>query len=805
LTSEVAPVGFSDEQIAALDKRAIPADAAAAFGVIAVQTDGEMPAGLPDYWTSENGYVPGLLFPYRSSDGETTTFQLRPDTPVVYRGETKKYVFEKDAPSILNAARVGEPDAPVLIVEGTCQTIAASLYAPIGVSVYGIAGAQSWMKKGVPTRDLAVVDGRDVFIVLDADAATNLNVYTAGVQLREACIAQGAESVRFVRIPGTKSTGLDDVLASEAPERRTKYLTRLIELTRNRPKSEKPELPAVTKPKAKKAGDDGDGSPFFDGEKLKVQTLAEHVVGQQPAALTREDKVALYIDGVYRIDGKGFLSTVTHLLGEDFRVGHLTNAEAFAVGRLAAAGQYLADHHDEPLMNVRNGMVDLRTGALLDHDPKYRSSVQFPIDYDPAATAPVYEQWAKEQIGEQLDDLEESVALMLDPSQTPTKAVFLFGPSRSGKSTYLRLLIEIAGPDNTSAVTLHQLAEDRFAAANVYGRALNVAADLKAAHIDDISMFKLMTGEDLIQANRKYGAQFAFTNRALFAFSANELPTVGESSRAYSERIKPFNFPNSFAGREDQTLETRLRAELPGILNRWIAAWQRRTERGAPLPTNDRVRDLFEEASDRVRAFVAQCCEIVPVEKGQGGTTGGTESTTTELYQAFRNWTDDEGRTPMAKSKVRDRLRTVPGVVETVSAGKSRGWNLRLRKRGEWGSTSSPQAGMGESKADDLTGDGATDGTLPVSDHPTPVGNGVVPMESDVAVTNDGEKSMTTGVGRVGQNGQSSTAVLDMLTALAVPPVADDCPDCDRPRELVPPAMFWRACRHCTPDTFGRA
>ena len=795
MTSEVAR-RFNDEQVIALAKRAIEPDVAHEFGVISVTQPADLPAGSPEYWTQGNGYLPGLLFPYRSPDGETVTYQLRPDTPVQYDGDTKKYVFPKDAPSILNAARVGDDDAPLMIVEGTCQTIAAAQYAPLGFSVYGIAGAQSWMKRGVPTRDLAVVDGRDVFIVLDADAATNLAVYTAGVQLREACIAQGAESVRFVRIPGSKNTGLDDVLAAETPERRGKYLTRLVELTRNRPKAEKPELPAASKPKPKKAGDDGDGSPFFDGEKLKVQTLAEHVVGAQPAALTREDKVALYKDGVYRIDGKGFLSTVTNLLGEDFRSSHLTNAEMFAVGRLAAAGNYLTDRIDEPLMNCRNGMVDLRTGELIEHDPKYRSSVQFPVDYDPNATCPTYEQWTKEQIGDQLDDLEESVAVMLDPSQTPTKAVFLFGPSRSGKSTFLRVLMDVAGDENTSAVSLHALAEDRFAAANVYGKALNVSADLKAAHVDDISMFKLMTGEDLIQANRKYGSQFAFTNRALFAFSANELPTVGESSRAYSERIKPFLFPNSFAGRENPALEVAIRAELPGILVRWVKAWQRRTERGAALPTNNAVREKFEQASDRVRAFVAECCEIIPVQTGQGGTKGATESTTTELYRAFCDWTSDEGRTPMAKGKVRDRLRSVPGVVEATSAGKSRGWNVRVRPRSEWSTGTGgdgPDIGSSETGPDSNSPE---DGTLSVSDHPTPVGNDVLPNKIS-------EEVSVVGVGRVGGNGQSST-IDDLLTTLAAEPPVDLCPDCDRPRDLVPPALFWRACRHCTPATFDR-
>ena len=67
-----------------------------------------------------------------------------------------------------------------------------------------------------------------------------------------------------------------------------------------------------------------------------------------------------------------------------------------------------------------------------------------------------------------------------------------------------------------------------------------VAADLSARHVRDLTWFKLMTGEDLVRGNRKYGNDFHFVNQALFAFSANELPTVGKSSRTYVERIKPF-------------------------------------------------------------------------------------------------------------------------------------------------------------------------------------------------------------------------------------------------------------------------
>lgn len=779
-------ISFSDEQVAALAARAISPETAWLAGVTSIRSDADLPDGAPGYWCEENGYVPGLLFRYVSPDGETVALQLRPDTPVVNEktGDVMKYVFAPDSPSILHAARVREDkDGPLLLTEGTCQTIAAAHYAPDGVEVYGIAGCQSWMKRGVPTRDLAVVEGRDVFIALDADAGSNLNVYDAGVALREACIAQGAETVRFLRVPGAGKTGLDDVLAGEVEERRSKYLKRLIEIARDRPKAEKPELPAATKPKPRKA--DTAASPFFDGEKLKVQTLTETVLGTRPAALTRERKIALYVNGVYRIDGTGFLSALTELLGESFRTSHQGNAEAFAVGRLAATGVILPDRMTEPLLNVRNGMVDLRTGELIEHDSKYLSTVQFPIDFDPAATCPNYERWLTSMVGSQVDDLEETVALMLDPTVTPTKAVFLFGPARSGKSTMLRIIGEIAGAENTSGVTLHDLVEDKFAAANLYGKTLNVAADLPARHVDDLSVFKLMTGADLIHANRKYGAQFDFVNRALFVFSANELPTVGESSRAYAERVKPVHFPHSFAGHEDPSIETAIMGELPGILNRLIAAHRRRVERGRMLDTDPRVREQFEKASDKVRQFVDEACEVLPIETGKGGSKNATESQTTDLYRRFTEWAQDEGKQGLAKSKFRARLTNVPGVFESVSSGRSRGWNVRVLPRGEWGTARSEE-------------DGGNDGTLSVSAYPSERASSSSGKSESVVKGQKDRPKLTKFQGR---DVLAETGLIDLVAEVPAP----ECPDCDTEERLIPPMNLRYACPRCGAGEFEQS
>lgn len=100
---------------------------------------------------------------------------------------------------------------------------------------------------------------------------------------------------------------------------------------------------------------------------------------------------------------------------------------------------------------------------------------------------------------------------------------------------------EVVGAENCSAVRLHDM-EQPFSAAEVYGKVLNIGSDLPAGHIKELSIFKNLTGGDMVEANRKYGKKFKFTSHALNVFSANEISTVGEQSGAYFNRMHPVHF-----------------------------------------------------------------------------------------------------------------------------------------------------------------------------------------------------------------------------------------------------------------------
>lgn len=602
----------------------------------------------------------GIAFPWADGLGNEL-IQMRPDEPHVdENGRPIKYTFPAGSTMILNQLRDDGPECPVLICEGTKQQYAALSWAPPQFAVYGVAGCWCWTDA-----DLTWTMGRTVYVLFDGDVTTNADVHKAACDFKDALELNGAESVRFVRTPARGNEGLDDVLARVGEERRTSFF----ELWLGKAVAKLPKAPAA-KP----------ANPHFDKGGLLVQKATEQLLENQPAALTAERKVALYANGVYHLDGAAFLSAVTDMLGDQFRPNWRSAMEEMAVGLLFKRGLSLPERSPYRKLNVSNGMLDLDTLELTDHNPEYLSTQQIPVEWNPDALAPVYEDWLSQVCPEQAEDLEEVTATMLDPTRTPSKAVFLFGPSRSGKSTWLRFMQAIAGVENRTAVTLHDLATDRFAAANVYGKVLNAAADLSSRHVEDLSVFKMMTGEDPIHANRKYGAQFTFTNQALFAFSANELPTVGESSGAYRERIKPFHFPNSFAGRENPALEAKMREELPGILVRWVQAHRRLSERGRMLPTLERVRKEFDTRSDRVAQWVSEMCVIHPATYGQALPEAKC-TVRREAARAFSAWAERNGGHRMGERKVHDRLGQIPGIVE-VRAGRkaSRAFNFTIRQ-----------------------------------------------------------------------------------------------------------------------------
>src|SRR5688500_20072764 len=141
-------------------------------------------------------------FPWR--DGDLITEQRRP-----WPGEAGTYYWEagKDL-HFWNLIDAG-PTSPVLVVEGTKQSLATASNAPDGYSVLGMAGCEGWNKC-----DLSRFEGRTIYVCLDADAGTNLSVWEAGDLLRQEAEFYDAD-VKYLWLPARGTQSMDDVRSEE--------------------------------------------------------------------------------------------------------------------------------------------------------------------------------------------------------------------------------------------------------------------------------------------------------------------------------------------------------------------------------------------------------------------------------------------------------------------------------------------------------------------------------------------------------------------------------------------------------------
>ena len=230
------------------------------------------------------------------------------------------------------------------------------------------------------------------------------------------------------------------------------------------------------------------------------------------------------------------------------------------------------------IVNVANGLLNLKTRELKPHDHEFLSPIQLPVAYDPTATCHQWEKFVSEVFPEDAHDLAwELPAWLMVPDTSIQKVPLLVGEGANGKSTYLVAVGAFLGIANVSAESLHRLESDRFAVAQLVGKLANICPDLPSKCLEGSSMFKALTGGDRVTAEYKFRQAFAFVPYARLLFSANHLPRSDDASYAYFRRWLIVPFLRTFDDNEQipsEVLNARLAApsELSGVLNKALIA-----------------------------------------------------------------------------------------------------------------------------------------------------------------------------------------------------------------------------------------
>jgi putative DNA primase/helicase len=591
----------------------------------------------------------GIAFPYYSSaTGRRVTARVRRDNPELEDGKPKaKYIaawgdsrhlyFPPNAWALLQA-----PDTPVVLVEAEKSVLALTAWAErtgTNMLAVGLGGCWGWRgrigktenEKGARVdvtgaiSDLSVCDGRTVFVLLDANAATNPKVQQARAALCKEL--SGRCTVKVCTLPILEGVnGPDDYIGVSGDAAMSTVIADATE-----PDGELPEY-----------SDDSLALKFTEkyGDTLRYTAQWGHW-SQWTGSVWKQDETLAIFNLARKICREASATCV------DARVaGRISSAMTVAaVERLARADRShsaVSDQWDaDPwMLNTPGGIVDLRTGKLLPSDRLAYCTKQTAVQ--PGGDCSLWLDFLHRITNhnrELQDFMQRMVGYALTGITREHALFFLYGTGANGKSVFLNTISGLMGGYSTTAPieTFIDSKSERHPTdlAGLRGARLVSATETEDGRRWAESKLKALTGGDRIAARFMRQDFFEFSPVFKLIIAGNHKPGLRTVDEAMRRRFNLLPFTTTIpASERDLQLADKLRAEWGGILA-WAVegclSWQANGLQ-APATVTEATADYLG-AEDTLQRWIEDRCRIDKTAR----------ETSTALFSNWKGWAEENG------------------------------------------------------------------------------------------------------------------------------------------------------------------
>ena len=312
------------------------------------------------------------------------------------------------------------------------------------------------------------------------------------------------------------------------------------------------------------------------------------------------------------------------------------------------------DAHPDHL-NVDNGIVDLRSGAVIDHDRTWFFTKCLNMGYDANADRSVIDTFMQTITA---DDLELTQYIKRAVGYSATGRTdehclfFAYGNGKNGKSTFMNMLSMVMG-DYATTTSVEALldvnAKGEGASpymARLPGKRLAMAQEMPEGRRMNESLVKSITGGDRIATRGLYKDVFEFTPSHSLWVSGNHKPRIAGTDDGIWRRLRILPFTVSIPEgerRNSRVIEAEFYAHRAGIL-RWIIEGARMWYKMGLGSCNavDVATSEYRGEEDAVARFISERCDLGPTKSVSKAL----------LYAAWREWAEDEGdKAAFAKSQ----------------------------------------------------------------------------------------------------------------------------------------------------------
>lgn len=275
------------------------------------------------------------------------------------------------------------------------------------------------------------------------------------------------------------------------------------------------------------------------------------------------------------------------------------------------------------LLNCGNGVLDLRTGELLPHDPGYLCSRITPVEYDPTAEAPHLEEFLDQVLPDPLVRryVQRFCGYCLTGSVSEQIFPIWWGEGANGKSTLIELMRYAMGEYAVQVAPEMLMASsgDHHPTmyADLFRARLAFREETKELGRLDESRVKSLTGGGRVKARRMREDFWEFDPTHQLVLVTNHQPTIEGTDHAIWRRVHlvPFVARVEEADQVKDLADIVAYLELPGVLRWAVEGCRQWQEVGLDPPQGvlAATRD-YQEGSDVVGRFLRDCLRPSLVE-----------------------------------------------------------------------------------------------------------------------------------------------------------------------------------------------
>jgi putative DNA primase/helicase len=321
------------------------------------------------------------------------------------------------------------------------------------------------------------------------------------------------------------------------------------------------------------------------------------------------------------------------------------------------------------LINLQNGTFEITATkrGIRDFEQKDFITHQLPFEYEPEATAPLFQKYLDEVLPD--PDKQKVFAeycgyIFIKPSVLKLeKMLILYGTGANGKSVFFEIINALLGSENISNYSLQSLTNDNgYFRAKIGNKLVNYASEINGKLETDI--FKQMASGEPIEARLPYGEPFILNEYAKLIFNCNELPKDVEHTNAYFRRFLIIGFDITIPEeKQDKQLPNKIiQNELSGVFN-WILRGLDRVlvqKNFSKCLAVENARSDYEKQSDSVQLFINEFGFIKSAED---------YILISDLYPQYKMFCIEDGYRPVGKTKFIQRLNHYKIFVNRISVG----------------------------------------------------------------------------------------------------------------------------------------